>query len=78
VHAVSSDEVASAKRCLEQTGAKDISTTGEVQGESRAAARHGRDATFSETLRLFIARSEIKYPGGPQVHLGAAFKGSGT
>lgn len=38
VHASSADEVARAKKCLEQTGAKDISSTGEIKGDGKATS----------------------------------------
>lgn len=36
VHAANSDEVSKAKKCIERTGAKDVSSTSEVKGEQRA------------------------------------------
>lgn len=38
VHTNSANDVTKARRCLEQTGASDISTTGEVKGEGSVAA----------------------------------------
>ncbi len=50
VHAANSDQVARAKECLEQTGAKDISSTGEVKDDWKAKSNRYKDTTFSSTL----------------------------
>ncbi|PIT99270.1 MAG: DUF3341 domain-containing protein [Bdellovibrionales bacterium CG10_big_fil_rev_8_21_14_0_10_45_34] len=39
VHATNSDEVDKAKKCLKETGAKDISSTGEVKADRSSAAQ---------------------------------------
>lgn len=50
VHAASSDEVARAKKCLEQHGAKDISSTGEVKGDWKSATNQAKDTTSNKSL----------------------------
>lgn len=50
VHAESSDEVAKAKKCLEQTGAKDISSTGEVKGDWKGTPHQENDMRFDKTV----------------------------
>jgi hypothetical protein len=45
VHCATSDEIARAKRILEQTGAEDISSSGEKAGESYASAATDRSRT---------------------------------
>lgn len=59
VHATNSEDVDKAKKCLEQTGAKDISSTGEAKGgdwkstptQSRDTLRDtSRDTTISGTI----------------------------
>jgi hypothetical protein len=50
VHAATSDEVTKAKKCLEQHGAKDISSTGEVKGEWKSASKQDQDTTYNRTL----------------------------
>lgn len=43
VHADTSEEVTEAKKCLESTGAKDISSTGEAKGEWNSSSRDRDD-----------------------------------
>ncbi len=50
VHAASSDEVTKAKKSLEHSGAKDISSTGEVKGDWRAASNRSNDSSLSGTI----------------------------
>jgi hypothetical protein len=47
VHAASSEEVSKAKKCLERSGAKDISSTGEAKGNWRATSPQMKDSTYS-------------------------------
>ena len=50
VHTESSDEVASARRCLEVTGAKDISSTGEVKSDWKGTFKKSTDSASNKTL----------------------------
>ena len=45
VHCATSDEITRAKKILEQTGAEDISSTGEKAGESYASVATDRSRT---------------------------------
>lgn len=47
VHADSSDEVSRAKKCLERTGAEDISTTGEVRDGWTSSVRPDKTSSMS-------------------------------
>lgn len=49
VHTTSSDEVTKAKKCLEQTGASDISSTGEVKSEWKNSSRQEREAIYGSS-----------------------------
>ncbi len=49
VHASNSSEVEKAKKCLERTGAKDISSTGEVKSDWSTTSQD-RDSTFTSTI----------------------------
>ncbi len=46
VHAATSDEVTKASKCLERTGAEDISSTGEVKGSWQTTTHQMKDSTF--------------------------------
>lgn len=50
VHAASSEQVEKAKMCLERTGAKDISSTGEVKGDWKATPNQPKDTTISNRM----------------------------
>ena len=50
VHAASSDEVEKAEKCLKQTGAKDIASTGEAKGDWRSASKPTQDTSYGKTL----------------------------
>lgn len=48
VHADTSEEVLKAKKCLETTGAQDISSTGETKGEWKSSSTIGKDTIFGK------------------------------
>ena len=50
VHTENADEVASARRCLEVTGAEDISSTGEVKSEWKGTYKKSTDITSNKNL----------------------------
>ena len=47
VHAASSDEVEKAKKCIERTGATDISSTGKAKGEWIPSSNRTKDSRVS-------------------------------
>lgn len=50
VHTESSAEVSKAKKCLERTGAKDISSTGEAKGDWKDSPIQTNDSIYGSTL----------------------------
>jgi hypothetical protein len=50
VHASSTEDVTKAKQSLEDTGAKDISSTGEVKGERNATSPQLKDTTINNII----------------------------
>lgn len=48
VHAATSEDVSRAKKCLERTGASDISSTGETKGDWRSTPVQTSDTTFAK------------------------------
>lgn len=50
VHVSTADEVIKAKKCLERTGAKDISTTGEMKSDTKSSVQKAKEAVFGKTV----------------------------
>ncbi len=50
VHADSSEEVLRAKKCLERSGAEDISSTGETKGDWKNSSYQDKDSTFNKNF----------------------------
>ncbi|MFN9066398.1 MAG: DUF3341 domain-containing protein, partial [Bdellovibrionales bacterium] len=50
VHAATSDEVDKAKKCLEDTGASDVSSTGEVKGDWRPTYNKDKEPTMGRII----------------------------